>query len=111
VGICAEIGASPVNKGDLLKSREDMKKDIIGHFETFLGESYPEILPQWGKMGKHRINNGAFGQGSEVVETHSHTEVVTKGPEGIKGHDPDVKDTKQPSLDEILEWLGDPDKE
>jgi hypothetical protein len=46
-----------------------------------------------------------------VVEAHSHTEVVTKGPEGIKGHDPDVKDTKQPSLDEILEWLGDPDKE
>lgn len=88
-----------------------MKKDKTRHFETFLGQSYPQKLPDVGKLGKHRINNGAFGQGPEVVETHSHTEVVTKGPEGIKGHDPDVKDTKQSSLDEILEWLGDPDRE
>jgi hypothetical protein len=95
----------------MLKSGGDMKKYKTGHFETFLGESYPEILPQRGNVGKHSINNGAFGQGPEVVETHSHTEVVTKGPEGIKGHDPDVKDTKQPSLDEILEWLCDPDRE
>jgi hypothetical protein len=105
------MAASALNKGDLLKSRRNMKKDKTRHFETSLGESYPEILPQRGNVGKHSINNGAFGQGPEVVETHSHTEVVTKGPEGIKGHDPDVKDTKQPSLDEILEWLGDPDKE
>jgi hypothetical protein len=105
------MGASPVNTRALLKSRRNMKKDKTGHFETFLGESYPEILPQWGKMGKHRINNGAFGQGPEVVENHSHTEVVTKDPEGINGHEPDVKDAKHPSIDEIWEWLGDPDRE
>jgi hypothetical protein len=46
-----------------------------------------------------------------VVETHSHTEVVTKDPEGINGHEPDVKDAKHPSIDEIWEWLGDPDRE
>jgi hypothetical protein len=78
------MGAPTVNIGVLLKSRRNMKKYKTGHFETFLGESYPEILPQWGKMGKHRINNGAFGQGPEVVETHSHTEVVTKGPKELK---------------------------
>jgi hypothetical protein len=105
------MGAPTVNTGVLLKSEEDMKKDKTRHFETFLGESYPEILPQWGTMGKHPINNGALDHDPEGIETHSHTEVVTKDPEGIDGHDPDVKDAKQPSLDEIWEWLGDPDKE
>jgi hypothetical protein len=88
-----------------------MKKDKTGHFETFLGESYPEILPQWGKMGKHRINNGAFGQGPEGIETHSHSGVVTQELGRNRTNDPDVKDAKHPSIDEIWGWLGDPDRE
>ena len=36
-----------------------MKKDKTRHFETFLGQSYPEKLPAVGKLGKHDVNNGA----------------------------------------------------
>ena len=87
VGICAKMGASPVNTRVLLKSEEDMKKDKTRHFETFSWQSYPKKLPDVGKLGKHDVNNGVFGQ------------------------EPDVKNDKQPSLDEILEWLGNPDRE
>ena len=88
-----------------------MKKDKTRHFETFYGKSYPEILPQWGNMGKRRINNGAFGQDPEVIETHSHSGVVTHERGRIQTQDLSVKDAKQPSRDEIWEWLGDPDRE
>ena len=88
-----------------------MKKDKTRHFETFLGESYPEILPQRGNMGKHDVNNGALDQDPEVIETHSHNGVVTHERGRIHAQDLSVKDAKQPSLDEIWEWLGDPDRE
>lgn len=88
-----------------------MKKDKTRHFETFLGQSYPEILPQRGNMGKRRINNGVFGQDPEVIETHSHNGVVTHERGRIQAQDLSVKDAKQPSIDEIWEWLGDPDRE
>ena len=88
-----------------------MKKNKTRHFETFLGESYPEILPQRGNMGKRRINNGALDQDPEVIETHSHNGVVTHERGRIQAQDLSVKDAKQPSIDEIWEWLGDPDRE
>ena len=86
-----------------------MKKDKTRHFETFSGESYPEILPQWGNMGKRRINNGAFGQDPEVIETHSHSGVVTHERGRIQTQDLSVKDAKQPSLNEIWEILTEND--
>ena len=88
-----------------------MKKDKTRHFETFFSESYPEKLPDVGKLGKHRINNGALDQDPEVIETHSHNGVVTHERGRIQAKDLSVKDAKQPSLDEIWEWLGDPDRE
>lgn len=88
-----------------------MKKNKTRHFETFFSESYPEILPQWGNMGKHRINNGVFGQDLERIETHIHNGVVTHERGRIQAQDLSVKDAKQPSIDEIWEWLGDPDRE
>lgn len=88
-----------------------MKKDKTRHYETFLGESYPQKLPKVGKVGKHRINNGAFGQGPEGIETHSHSGVVTQERGRNRTNDPYVKDVQQPSIDEIWEWLGDPDRE
>lgn len=88
-----------------------MKKNKTRHFETFLGESYPEILPQRGNMGKRRINNWALDQDPEVIATHRHNGVVTQDLGRIKGQEPDVKNDKQPSFDEIWEWLGDPDRE
>ena len=88
-----------------------MKKDKTRHFETFLGQSYPQKLPDVGKLGKHDVNNGAFGQDLEVIATHSHNGVVTHERGRIQAQDLSVKDTKQPSIDEIWEWLGDPDRE
>ena len=72
-----------------------MKKDKTRHFETFYGKSYPQKLPDVWKLGKHDVNNGVFGQDLGRVE----------------GQEPNVKNDKQPSLDEIWEWLGDPDRE
>lgn len=88
-----------------------MKKDKTRHFETFYGKSYPQKLPYVGKLGKHDVNNGVFGQDLEGIETHSHSGVVTQDLGRIEGQEPDVKNDKQPSLDEIWEWLGDPDRE
>jgi hypothetical protein len=105
------MAASALNKGYLLKSRRNMKKNKTRHFETFSGESYPKILPQWGNMGKRRINNGALDQDPEVIATHSHNGIVTQDLGRIEGHEPDVKNDKQPSLDEIWKWLGNPDRE
>ena len=78
-----------------------MKKDKTRHFETFLGQSYPQKLPDVGKLGKHDVNNGALDQDPEVIETHSHNGVVTQDLGRIEGQEPDVKNDKQPSLDEI----------
>jgi hypothetical protein len=64
-----------------------------------------------GKLGKHDVNNGVFGQDLEGIETHSHNGVVTNERGRVQAQDLSVKDTKQPSLDEIWEWLGDPDRE
>ena len=89
-----------------------MKKDKTRHFETFYGKSYPQKLPEVGKLGKHDVNNGVFGQDLEGIETHSHNRVVTQDLGRIECQEPDVKkNDKQPSLDEIWEWLGDPDRE
>lgn len=88
-----------------------MKKDKTRHFETFYGKSYHQKLPDVGKLGKHDVNNGVFGQDLERIETHSHNGVVTQDLGRIEGQEPDVKNDKQPSLDEIWEWLGDPDRE
>lgn len=88
-----------------------MKKDKTRHFETFYGKSYPKKLPDVGKLGKHDVNNGALDQDLEGIETHNHNEVVTQDLGRIEGREPDVKNDKQPSLDEIWEWLGDPDRE
>lgn len=71
-----------------------MKKDKTRHFETFLGQSYPQKLPDVGKLGKHDVNNEVFGQDLGRIENQ----------------EPGVKNDKQPSLDEIWEWLGDPDR-
>ena len=62
-------------------------------------------------MGKHDVNNWFFGQDLEGIETHSHSGVVTQDLGRIEGQESDVKNDKQPSLDEIWEWLGDPDRE
>lgn len=88
-----------------------MKKDKTRHFETFYGKSYPEKLPAVGKLGKHDVNNWVFGQDLERIATHSHNGVVTHERGRIEGQEPDVKNDKQPSLDEIWEWLGDLDRE
>ena len=80
-----------------------MKKDKTRHFETFYGKSYPQKLPAAGKLGKHDVNNGALDQDPEVIETHSHNRVVTQDIGRIEGQEPDVKNDKQPSLDEIWE--------
>ena len=88
-----------------------MKKDKTRHFETFSWQSYPKKLPDVGKLGKHDVNNGVFGQDRERIETHSYNGVVTQDLGRIEDQEPDVKNDKQPSLDEILEWLGNPDRE
>ena len=88
-----------------------MKKDKTRHFETFLGQSYPQKLPDVGKLGKHDVNNGVLGQDLERIETHSHNGVVTQDLGRIEGQEQDVKNDKQPSIDEIWEWLGNPDRE
>ena len=88
-----------------------MKKDKTRHFETFYGKSYPKKLPAMGKLGKHDVNNGVFGQDPEVIATHSHNGVVTHERGRIQAQDLSVKEAKQPSRDEIWEWLGDPDRE
>lgn len=69
-----------------------MKKDKTRHYETFYAESYPEILPQWGNMGKHRINNGVLDQDPEVIATHNHNGVVTHERGRIHAQDLSVKD-------------------
>ena len=88
-----------------------MKKDKTRHFETFLGQSCPQKLPDVGKLGKHDVNNGALDQDPEVIATHSYNGVVTHERGRTRSQDLSVKDAKQPSLDEIWEWLGDPDRE
>ena len=72
-----------------------MKKNKTRQNETFSGQCYPQTLPHWGNVGKHTVKNGALTKGPEVVETIN----------------PDVKDKNQPSLDDIWEWLGNPDRE
>ena len=88
-----------------------MKKDKTRHFETFLGQSYPQKLPDVGKLGKHAVNNGALDHNPEVIRTYSHNGVLTHERGRIQTKDPSVKDAKQPSIDEIWEWLGNPDIE
>ena len=83
-----------------------MKKDKTRHFETFYSKSYPQKFPDMGKLGKHHINNGVFGQDLEGIETHSHSGVVTQDLGRIEGQEPDVKNDKQPSLDEIWGVVG-----
>ena len=45
-----------------------MKKDKTRHFETFLGQSYPQKLPDVGKLGKHDVNNGVLVKTSKGLK-------------------------------------------
>ncbi len=48
-----------------------MKKDKTRHFETFLGQSYPQKLPAVGKLGKLTLTMGFLVKTSVGLKVRS----------------------------------------
>ena len=82
----------------LTKNRENMKKDKSVQNRSKIDQMFPPCFPK-GKMG------GETNQGTENSPKTAKSAENTENPEKIMGLNP------QPSLDEIWEWLGDPNKE
>lgn len=76
-----------------------MKKYKTRHFETLKGDLFPQVLPQ-GKNGGETNSEPQLGSNPEPRMNHS--------PRPHLGHNPEPQ---QPTLDEIWEWLGNPDAE
>lgn len=64
-----------------------MEKYKMRHYETLYVDSFPQAFPEAKNMGKQKP-------------------IKTNG-EPLKDYGPE---SHQPSIDDILEWLGDPDK-
>ena len=67
-----------------------MKKNNMRHYETLKRDLFPQMIPH----GKN---------GGETSIEHR----MVHNPEPHLEHDPEPK---QPALDEIWEWLGNPDE-
>ena len=72
---------------EILNFEEDMKKNKIRHFETLKRGLFPQSFPQAQNSGETKCGK------------------IDDKPQQGHGIEP-----QQPPLDEILEWLGNPDK-
>ena len=68
-----------------------MKKNKIQHYRTLNGDLFPQVFP-------HPVYPGETNQDFRMVQNS----------EPLLEHD---TEPKQPTLDEIWEWLGNPDTE
>ena len=71
---------------EILNYRRNMKKNKMRHYETLIDGMFPQVFPQ----------------GKNSWETK--TAKIVDSPQHGHGIEP-----KQPTIDEIWEWLGNPD--
>ena len=91
-------GRIHLNINGLTKNRENMNKDESVQNRSILDPMFPQCFTR-GEMG------GETNQGTENCPKTAKSAENTYNPEKIMGLNP------QPSLDEIWEWLDDPNKE
>ena len=84
-------GCIPRKQKGILNFKEDMKKNKMRHYETLLDGMFPQVFPRTKWVGKQKV--------TEPRMVHN--------PEPHLEHD---QEPQQPALDEIWEWLGNPDE-